>query len=805
MFLFGASQPMSDMLIQNPQLATLVLDTGETAKELKKEAVLAEGSRLLAAATSSSYAFDRLRYLKQRFNLPIVLNDLSGRWPQEQVWKALSDLADGLIELAIRATWPSFASGRNLPEEPPISVVAFGKLGAREVNYSSDIDLVYVAADGLDEKAERECSRYCESLGRVLSDKMGRGSLYRVDLRLRPYGAAGPILRSVTAYEAYYRLYAEPWEIQALLKSRVVAGMGLKDRWLRLVRESVYQRRLSDASLEEMLEMRRRIEEGAKGDDLKRGAGGIRDVEFLCQTLQMVHGFEIPELQTPATCDALRALAEAHVLQAGVASALLEGYTFLRKLEHRTQLVGDRQTHSIPEDDFARERLAKLMGLDDWQDLSGKLNFERRTILSLYRSILRQEPKTHDERQQLGEQLGELAPAFWHWFDVFPEAEAFYRSIAENQGSMTRVRQILDNAPRLVSGFKSSLQLTELLLSGEIEELAHPEQRIDRLPPDASDRQVAETYSNANLTSSAQWALGGPEDLETVLVTSAQAVVKWALAKLEAPFDVLALGSFGTGDMGPGSDADLLFLTKGDHAAAETVAQKLLGFLSGLKRFGFDLEVDLRLRPEGGKGLLVRTYDGFGAYEVSDMEMWERFALGHARLVSGNPDALDLVRRAAYALPLTSDRVADLASMKRRIELERVKPQHIQRDVKLGHGSLNDLEWIVHLLEMRYPERVEAGKSANTVERIKMLGRSGLFNAFEVDALLAARRHLLDVRTWIYLLQFPADLVPENPDRLTRLARAMGLSDANEFLRQHEPIVSWVRHTFLTTLDKVSR
>ena len=131
--------------------------------------------------------------------------------------------------------------------------------------------------------------------------------------------------------------------------------------------------------------------------------------------------------------------------------------------------------------------------------------------------------------------------------------------------------------------------------------------------------------------------------------------------------------------------------------------------LPQLKRFGTDIEVDLRLRPDGGKGLLVRSYDGFGTYEVSDMEMWERFALGNARLVSGRDDAMDLVRHAAYALPLTPDRLHELLAMKRRIETERLKPQHKERDVKLGHGGLNDIEWTVHLTEMRYPTANQGG------------------------------------------------------------------------------------------------
>jgi glutamate-ammonia-ligase adenylyltransferase len=236
---------------------------------------------------------------------------------------------------------------------------------------------------------------------------------------------------------------------------------------------------------------------------------------------------------------------------------------------------------------------------------------------------------------------------------------------------------------------------------------------------------------------------------------------------------------------------------------AERTAQEALGFIGRLRRFDLGLEIDLRLRPEGGKGLLVRTYDGFGAYDVGDMEMWERFAAGPARLIAGDPDALELVRHAAYAVPLTGARLDELIRMKSRIELERVKPQHRYRDVKLGAGGLSDIEWIVHLTEMRLPAELGVGSGIGMPDRIRALGRHGILNALEVDGLLEARTHLLAVRNRLFLLQLNDDLVPENPDRLERLAFAFGQATANDFLRVHEPIVQWVRDLFAATLERL--
>jgi len=201
--------------------------------------------------------------------------------------------------------------------------------------------------------------------------------------------------------------------------------------------------------------------------------------------------------------------------------------------------------------------------------------------------------------------------------------------------------------------------------------------------------------------------------------------------------------------------------------------------------------------------MLVRTYEGLRAYDFESMEMWERFALGHARLILGSPDALKVVQYSAYSLPLTPERLKELVSMKKRVESERVEPQHVKRNVKLGHGGLNDLEWLVHLTEMRYPTATKAGSTTDMVERIRGLGRAHLINAVEVEILIEAHRHLLEVRNRIYLLGLAEDRVPENPDKLGRLAASCGFGTANDFLAKHEQTTSVVRAMFLEGLERL--
>jgi len=806
MIALGGSQPVADALVQNPELATILFDPQELGRTPKQNLIEREGETLLSSVSSPTHGLDRLRYLKQRWTLPIVLNDLSGAWSEPKVWEALSTLADALICLTVRKTWRESPLSEKLGDECPFLVVAFGKLGGNEINYSSDVDLVYVAPNDIAELDAREAQRFCESLSRALSDSMGRGFLYRVDLRLRPYGAAGPILPSQKAVENYYKLYAEPWEIQALLRSRPVYGpQDLVSLWKEMREQRCFGSRISEASLSALTGMRARIEERAAKDDLKRGAGGIRDVEFLVQILQLVHGHDVSEVRVIGTLDAIRTLEDKGLISYPVSKSLQQGYVFLRQFEHRCQLVADQQTHTVPPTPEAREHLAKLMGEQSWKTLDRHWILHRRTISTLYQSIVHPASGEDTPRSRIGKELGPLAHSAFQWFDALADSDAFYGALEENESSMKRVHAVLENAPALVDSFRRSVPLTEMLLSGEIEEEFSAADRLENTAIDAPLPVLASTYADLHARHATQWLFDPKFDLGRSLSDLTDALIRHVLKRIYATFDVVALGSYGRQDLGLHSDADVVLLVRdgSHHAEAEQQAQNFLSILQTLKRQGAPIEVDLRLRPEGRQGLLVRTFDGLKAYELNRMEMWERFALGSARTVQGSDEAREVLIRAAYAQPLTPERLKELTAMKKRIETERVPAQYARRHVKLGYGGLGDIEWFVHLHEMRYPMATKAEENGCLEESIRSLGRAQLINAVETEQLLAALRHLLDVRIRLVLLGFKDDLIPENPDKLDRLAHASGAEDGNAFLQVHEHMIDTVRAIYLEGMERL--
>ncbi len=805
--LLAASQPFADSLVQNPELASLVLDADELARPLDPDALLREGRTLLAAATSPSHALDRLRFLKQRWTIPIVANDVADSWPPETVWRAISDLADGLILLAAEAVWNQYAAEKNLDLPCPIAIVAFGKLGGQELNYSSDVDLVFVAPEALPTDLKDHLSRFAERLSRALSDRSGRGSLYRVDLRLRPYGAAGPLVPSMDTVESYYALYAEPWEVQALLRSRVLRVPGraadqaadFELRWSALVERVCFRPTLGEPALEAMLAMRARIEEISDEADLKRGKGGIRDVEFLVQILQLVHGYADAAVRVRPTLEAIAQLAGQGHLSTEAADQLAESYRFLRQLEHRCQLLTDQQTHRLPSEPGAQALVAGLMNFETTEALIQAIEGHRARVAEIYDRFVVGGLLQPSPRELLRPQLD---PELATWLDGLPESGGYYGALLENQSSLDRLQELFAAAPALLPRVRSSLSVLELVLSGEIDDV-HAASAISE-DLDSLEAQAPAFVASATRTAVA-WSLSPPGeprfDLGVALTDFVESILLAAARKIAPQLEIIALGSFARKELTLDSDLDAIFLVgpEADHAAAEEAAQCLLRLTGRLHRQGVPLNLDLRLRPDGGKGLLVRTYAAIRAYEKEGMELWERFALGQSRLLRGVAEAQAVIDTAAYALPLTQERLTELLSMKQRIENERVKPQHRWRHVKLGFGGLGDIEWFIHLHEMRYPPAAVGGlakRSVSLKDRIARLQRIGFINATEGLELESGREHLLRLRHWLVLQGIADDVMPENPDKLDRLARAFGSPDGNALLMSHQAVTSRVREIY---------
>jgi [glutamine synthetase] adenylyltransferase / [glutamine synthetase]-adenylyl-L-tyrosine phosphorylase len=353
--LLSFSQALADTLVCEPQLMKLLR---KPAHPLSRAALRAAADASLQAAETPAARLDALRAFRRRETLRIGLLDMESQtWRDKDdfnlVVRQISDLAQVCVQKALQI----------LSNEPitGFAVLGMGKLGARELNYSSDIDLIFIH-DG--NAAEME--KLGESLFKALTASSARGVLYRVDMRLRPEGKAGPLVTAMAYAADYYESYAAAWEWQALIKSRAMAGDArLARRFRKFTRGVTWAKRPDDSHLREMLAMKRRMEtapDGADPNNVKQGPGAIRDAEWVVQQLQMMVGPQHPRCRASATLRALEALREQAALTYEEERNLREGYLFLRVLEHRLQLLDERAVRTLPTDEGARAALARRMG-----------------------------------------------------------------------------------------------------------------------------------------------------------------------------------------------------------------------------------------------------------------------------------------------------------------------------------------------------------------------------------------------------------------------------------------------------------
>jgi glutamate-ammonia-ligase adenylyltransferase len=371
----GASDYMADTLLQNPELSEILLDVRLLTRPRTRADMRRDLSRLLRACTSYWMQLDRLRAFKQQEYLRITALDLLGKATLTETMRALSDLADVCADAALEASHRELAAQQGVTGEHGFCILAMGKWGGRELNYSSDIDPIFLYRDAPHLVGAKDPTQYllklAEMVVKALSEPMRRGIVFRVDMRLRPEGRVGTLARSVSSALHYYETWAEPWERQAMLKARPCAGdLQVGEQFLERLQPWLYRPSLSETDFAEIVRLRERAEAQARArnayeTDLKNGWGGIRDIEFSVQALQLMLGGRLPRLRTPATLDALQRLKHARILAPDEARALQDAYIFLRTAEHRLQLQFGHQTHLLPTDPKARARLAKLMGFAD--------------------------------------------------------------------------------------------------------------------------------------------------------------------------------------------------------------------------------------------------------------------------------------------------------------------------------------------------------------------------------------------------------------------------------------------------------
>jgi glutamate-ammonia-ligase adenylyltransferase len=649
----------------------------------------------MTAALAGSEADDeaalkrRLRHLRSRVLLRTMARDLDGAATLEEVCGAMSDLA----EVSIAATLAHVKC-------EDLIVVGMGKLGGRELNVSSDIDLVFLY-QGTPEDGPR-FERAGQRLIAILSERTEDGFVFRVDMRLRPYGSSGPLASSFDALDQYFVTQGREWERYAWIKARAMTG-NRDDELAKIVRPFVYRKYLDYATLGAMRalhgEVRRDVARRELANDVKLGPGGIREVEFVAQALQLIRGGRDLELRKLPTLEVLPLLSAKNLLPDAAARELSDAYRFLRNVEHRLQYLDDAQRHDLPENTDDQVAVARMTGFGDWLSFEKEFNRQRGAVTRHFEAVFaerEQKSEPWPEHPRLAalrasqryaalpdasrRRLDALIPALARAAQATPDAEAtlvrgvdlveaiasraaYLALLAENPQALERVARII-SASSWAAEFvtRHPLLLDELLDDRVLYAPFDLEAFARGLARQLDDAQ-GDTERQMNVLREAHQAQVFrllAQDLAGVLTVERLADHLSALAdevleetirrawrdlrvrhRESAPrFAVIGYGKLGGKELGYASDLDIIFLfDDADERAGEVYArlgQRINHWLSSRTSSGVLFETDLALRPSGASGLLVSAVDAFQRYQEESAWTWEHQALTRARFSAGD-------------------------------------------------------------------------------------------------------------------------------------------------------------------------
>ncbi len=840
----GNSPYLAQLARQEPETLRAILAQGPDAV-----CDLALGSLVgVAPGLGRSDTARLLRTAKRRVALTAAVADIGSAWTLGQVTGALSELAEGALRIAVsyllRAAHDRAELRLPHPGAPSrgsgFAVLAMGKLGARELNFSSDVDLVLVFdpdahaynADGIG----AIFARLARELVTLMEQRDAGGYVFRTDLRLRPDPASTPLAISLPAALAYYEGAAQTWERAAMIKARPVAGdLALGRRFLDAIRPFVWRRHLDFAAIADIRAMKRRMDEhrgaalpaeGAPearvlGHDLKLGVGGIREVEFCAQTLQLVWGGRNPALRQPATLDALAAAQAAGHLPREAVRALGSAYALLRRAEHRLQMVADRQTHALPDTAEGLQAFATFMGHSGAGDLARVLLASLQEVHRHFAGILAAPDHPPDLVRQPACAVAlpaEPRPAVWGpWLDGRPRAlrsaraQTLLRELlpalnlvvqrqAQPEVVWARLDELINRLPAGVQMF-SMLRHNPALLDrlgvvlgaapwladhlasvpAALEGLMAP-QEIDPDPAASLGAQLQDSRTVDDALGIASRFVRGEEfrlavaELDGRIDQDAAGRARTALAeaaiRLLLPrvledhtrrygrlqgggLSVVALGKAGSHEMMAGSDLDLMLIYDHPDMEAESTgpqrlapsqyfaraAQGLVAALTVPTRDGKLYDVDMRLRPSGGKGPVAVSLSAFERYHRESAWTWERLALTRARAVAGPARLRARVTRAIGTAIRQGDPAAvlpDTLAMHARLAAE--QPARGPWDIKLRPGGLMELEFIAQALQLAHVRRHPCVLDPSTGAALGRLASAGVLSGEEADRLIQADR-----------------------------------------------------------------
>jgi len=774
---------LSEEVLQRPEWLEEVCASGDLYRALSLETMKDRLEHFLLGGVPEPVELARFR---RREMLRILLRDVRGLAPLPDIAGELSTLADAVLEVSYRRIRESLEARHGVPRDEngrscEFSVLAVGKLGGEELNYSSDIDLMFVYSGAGETCATEPISNqeFFRKLANQYTDLLSSytfdGMCYRVDLRLRPDGRLGEICLSLAAAKRYYQTRGRDWELQMLIKGRVAAGeRGPGSELLEFVEPLIYASSLDFSAIEAVSAARIRQHErlarkqrrGPQEIDVKLCEGGIRDVEFLVQCLQRLHGGRERWVRHGGTLLALARLRDKDLLSGTEYARLAAAYQFLRTLEHRLQFADDRQTHSLSLEAGELEGVARRMpGQLRGAELLAELEQHLEAVAEIYERLIHAQQPSEDGIEELGAQpvsnsnlvrfLTQIAPGlaatigrrppgrgaarFEHFLEKIRQTPEWLRLMDQDGALAAQVIDLFDASPFLS---EELLRTPELLAefavfgsgpgeppgeadAGELRRWFRREMFRTQCESVCLRRPVFETLEQTSQLGERVMAAAYGVAVRAVWAAHPPVAINYRPRK---QMMVVALGRLGTREFDLGSDADLFFVLPNRDAIElafwTRVAEKMIDVISAYTGEGVIFAVDTRLRPNGREGALVQTERAFRDYFDRTAEAWEGMAYMKSHAVAGDLDAatdfLNDLQEIDWRRYGQSGRSrGDLRTMRLRLQRELGDASLL----KAGEGGYYDIDFVLMYLRLR-----SAGfffKQLNTPRRIDVVEQMG--------------------------------------------------------------------------------
>jgi len=759
--LLSVSSVCAARLVRHPEIL-LWLSRSEISDAPRELPAMRVGLQRIAEGSTFAGNFQALRFWKCREMTRIALREVAEAAPFEETTLELSQLAEICLR-EVYTYWDCELRSRRGGPDTPFAILGLGKLGGRELNHSSDIDVIFVYGEEGQVSPNLTYHEWFNQLGAKIIETFAAhdpaGALFRIDLRLRPEGTAGPLARSIDSMENYYAGFGETWERLALIKARGIAGSReLAYEFLRQHQPFIFPKSPTRDVLEEIGNIKRRIERDIVGHenigrDVKLGAGGIREIEFVVQALQLLHGARHAFLQETSTLKALPVLADLELLPHREARTLEDAYRFLRRVEHRLQIEAEQQTHTVPENSEALLRLAGSLGFSSTAEFNDALHGHTQKVRAIFRRVIsapngaaesveERLPVFRDQKSatksladlakapagfhvapRTRQVLRNLRPLLFRWLERAADPDValnqFVRFV-EAYGLRSMLFELLVVNPKLlellVKTFDASRHAGDLLIRRPqlLEEITRPGmldravtverhlQRIGALKISAESLDVLRVYRQTQGLRILLRDILGLANLPAIFaehsaLAEACLVFVNRLRGSESDLTIIALGKFGGGEIGYGADLDVMFVGEDVRAA-----QHLMVAMAQTTAEGSIWTVDARLRPDGEKGILTCSLTAYEAYYQTRAQLWEAQALTRARPIAGplQKEFMELAQHVWRTAGQRPDLFAQIDAMLERIRRGRGTASD-ELDFKTGLGGVIEAEFLVQALQMR--------------------------------------------------------------------------------------------------------